>query len=167
MLELALPGLRKSEHMSKWSALGMRAFGSSRPVESVSELRADATPLSPTTLSPSDSMPASPVDTPLRSQSTRRPGHLSLIRTVSCPILHYTHPHKRTSRSRSPPPAVPPLPTISATPTSPVAPESPHTKTRKVSLKKEKEVTPRLRTQPYAAPYFILGSWIIQERDRT
>ncbi|KAJ7045122.1 hypothetical protein C8F04DRAFT_1174105 [Mycena alexandri] len=123
--------------------------------ESVSELRADATPLSPTTLSPSDSMPASPVDTPLRSQSTRRPGHRSLIRTVSCPILHYTHPHERTSRSRSPPPAVPPLPTIPATPTSPVAPESPHTKTRKVSLKKEKEVTPRLRTQPYAAPYFI------------
>ncbi|KAJ7726411.1 hypothetical protein B0H16DRAFT_269045 [Mycena metata] len=120
--------------------------------DSVSDLRTDTTPLSPTPLSPSDSMPPSPVDAPLRSQSTRRARHRSLIRTVSCPILHYTHPHERTSRLRSPPP---PLPTIPATPTSPVTPQSPRTKTRKVSLKKEKEATPRPRTQPYAAPYFI------------
>ncbi|KAJ7032755.1 hypothetical protein C8F04DRAFT_645751 [Mycena alexandri] len=122
--------------------------------DSVSELRADATPLSPIVLSPSDSVPASHVDTPVRSQSTRRPRHRSLIRVVSCPILHYTHPHERTSRSRSPPP---PVPTMPPTPTSPVTPRSPgpRSKMRKVSFKKEKEVVPRPRTQPYAAPYFI------------
>ncbi|KAJ7736910.1 hypothetical protein B0H16DRAFT_111693 [Mycena metata] len=116
--------------------------------DSVSELRADATPLSPTA---SESVPASPLDTPVRSHSTRRSRHRSLIRTVSCPILHYTHPHERTSRARSPPP----LP-VPATPTSPVTPRSPgpRSKTRKVSLK-EKEAVPRPRTQPYAAPYFI------------
>ncbi|KAJ7157221.1 hypothetical protein C8R46DRAFT_1113831 [Mycena filopes] len=125
--------------------------------DSVSELRAEATPLSPAVPPAEEDTAEDPARSPPRRQRSR---HRSLIRTVSCPILHYTHPHERTSRprSRSPPPPVPPLPAIPASPTSPVTPRSPRrakTQTRKASLKKEKEVVPRPRTQPYAAPYFI------------